>query len=497
MSQHDYVIDNANGAAVRIDFNNALGAIQSNNSGGTSPTATTPFQWWFDTTANDLKMRNSGDTAWVSVFDLTGSTITPFRGTTLLGDASEQTVGTATLIQLPNVEDIQNQQGVYLAAGGLVNVFTLALVPAIAGYVEGQLFGFKANLAITAAPTLDVNSKGAGAITWPNGDVLITGDILIDQHVTVRRTASAFVMLGSRTVATQSEAETGVQTTRIMSAERVLQAIIANPQAPAAASVDRAALKTATGDMAVTGAGSDQVLFTGPGGEYGFWPTVKLNDTTSNKYMVVPLSSVKAGGAPITDYVIGSAFLQRFLLGVDIITKTLTARQRFVQASPPYDMGDGDVFSFIFAIIDNASGLIESIYHAPDPPWANNGPTNIHPDRIDLKTGKQYKTVKSINPDLLQLMNPDFITEQEIEITNDFKNSDMILIPHPFQGNDLTGKTIIMFDPMSAIVERLEDLKNSGGDVNEIIFGNYLNISNEELNRARPPGVMSVSIAMK
>ncbi|KKN06493.1 hypothetical protein LCGC14_1076850, partial [marine sediment metagenome] len=249
MSQHDYVIDNANGAAVRLDLNNAFAAIQSNNSGATSPTATTAFQLWFDTTANDLKIRNSGDTSWVSIFDLTGSTITPFRGTTLLGDAAEQNVGTVLSTNLPNVEDIQNQQGIYLAAAGSVNVFTLALVPAIAGYVEGQLFAFKANLAITAAPTLNVSSKGAGAITWPNGDLLVTGDILIDQHVTVRRTASAFVMLGSRTVATQSEAETGVQTTRIMSAERVLQAIIANPQAPGAASVDRAALKTATGDM--------------------------------------------------------------------------------------------------------------------------------------------------------------------------------------------------------------------------------------------------------
>lgn len=238
MSQHDYVIDNANGAAVRVDLNNLFGAIQSNNSGATSPTTTTPFQWWFDTTQNDLKMRNSGDTAWVAIFDLTGSTVTPFRGTALLGDAAEATVGTVNLTDLPNIEDIQNQQGIYLAAGGSVNAFTLTLIPAIAGYVEGQYFAFKANAAITGAPTLNVNSKGAGAITWPNGDVLVTGDILINQHVTVRRTASAFVMLGSRTIATTAQAEAGLQNTRIMSALRTKEAILALAVRPEIFTVD-------------------------------------------------------------------------------------------------------------------------------------------------------------------------------------------------------------------------------------------------------------------
>jgi len=39
-------------------------------------------------------------------------------------------------------------------------------------------------------------------------------------------------------------------------------------------------------------------------------------------------------------------------------------------------------------------------------------------------------------------MTDPLIQGQEIEITHAFKNSDMGLIPHPFQGNDLTGKTV-------------------------------------------------------
>ena len=40
MAQHDYVIDNASGAAVRADLNNVLTAIVSNNSGATAPSQT-------------------------------------------------------------------------------------------------------------------------------------------------------------------------------------------------------------------------------------------------------------------------------------------------------------------------------------------------------------------------------------------------------------------------------------------------------------------------
>jgi len=50
---------------------------------------------------------------------------------------------------------------------------------------------------------------------------------------------------------------------------------------------------------------------------------------------------------------------------------------------------------------------------------------------------------------------------------------------------------------MGAVVERLENLKNAGGDAAEFFYGNYLKIGTEEINRSRPPGVMSVSIAMK
>ena len=65
MAQHDYVIDNAGGAAVRSDINDALQAIITQNSGPTEPTVTRPYMLWNDTTDGALKIRNATDTAWV------------------------------------------------------------------------------------------------------------------------------------------------------------------------------------------------------------------------------------------------------------------------------------------------------------------------------------------------------------------------------------------------------------------------------------------------
>ena len=73
MATHDYVISNASGASVRADLNNALAAIVSNNSNATSPATTYAYQWWADTTTGQLKLRNSSNSAWITIFELDGT----------------------------------------------------------------------------------------------------------------------------------------------------------------------------------------------------------------------------------------------------------------------------------------------------------------------------------------------------------------------------------------------------------------------------------------
>ena len=67
MAQHDYVIDNGSGAAVRADLNSALSAIASTNSGATAPSTTFAHMLWMDTANNLLKKRNAANTGWIVV----------------------------------------------------------------------------------------------------------------------------------------------------------------------------------------------------------------------------------------------------------------------------------------------------------------------------------------------------------------------------------------------------------------------------------------------
>ena len=70
MSQHDFVIDDADGATVRADINAALQALASCSLGTSAPGTTYPGLLWADTTNSLLKMRNSANSAWITLGEL-------------------------------------------------------------------------------------------------------------------------------------------------------------------------------------------------------------------------------------------------------------------------------------------------------------------------------------------------------------------------------------------------------------------------------------------
>lgn len=93
MAQHDYVIANASGAAVRADLNNALSAIVSNNSGASAPATTYAYMPWADTTTGLLKLRNAANTDWVTVGTLATANLGLLVAPAAAGTA-DQVVGT-------------------------------------------------------------------------------------------------------------------------------------------------------------------------------------------------------------------------------------------------------------------------------------------------------------------------------------------------------------------------------------------------------------------
>jgi hypothetical protein len=92
----DRTVDNGTGAAVRSDINARLSALFTNHS-GTTDTAMVEkyaYQFWADTTANQLKIRNSGNNAWIPLRGLTdgaveASTTLPFK----IGGTTRMSIG--------------------------------------------------------------------------------------------------------------------------------------------------------------------------------------------------------------------------------------------------------------------------------------------------------------------------------------------------------------------------------------------------------------------
>ena len=73
MATHDYIISNGTGSVIRADINNALSAIVTNNSSNSEPATKYAYMWWADTSAGLLKIRNSANDDWITLFQLDGT----------------------------------------------------------------------------------------------------------------------------------------------------------------------------------------------------------------------------------------------------------------------------------------------------------------------------------------------------------------------------------------------------------------------------------------
>lgn len=262
----------------------------------------------------------------------------------------------------------------------------------------------------------------------------------------------------------------------------------------AASIVSQGKLKTATSE--VTHASSTLTTYVFTGGQYGFYPQIKMSGTTVANYdaHILDLNS----GAGFTTYA------SKITLAAG--SGTIYAQQRYVQASPPYDLGDGEVPLFIFALIDDITGSVIGVSLAADPPWANNGPTDIRTTH-HAKDGTPMQRRRIRPPAPIEQMTPvqadAWLAQvkvnpfEEVVVDQALKQADMPLIPHPFQGNDLTGKRIVLIDPVSIMCEKLALMYKAGEDVNGLLHKGHIVIDNGEVARATPPGVLAHPVKWK
>lgn len=305
------------------------------------------------------------------------------------------------------------------------------------------------------------------------------------------------------------------------------QAQIAN------ASVGIGELKYSSGDVSLTAVGSTRLVL--PGGALGFYPQTMVSRASGadnvNYMFSVNASSYTAGisdplvgvsnasGGGVADWDAYTTYIGMWLVSRNYGDTYMYARQYYVTASPPYDLGDGEVPLFLFAEVA-PSGDIRAVYASDTPPWAYNGPTSIVPDRRDPRTGIGYKRIH-VPPAMLDLADdpvafaaaaradirdrarpdrraaPFEIERTRVEVPIDaaWKNADMDLIPHPFRSG-FSDSTIVLLDPMSPTVQRLADLGQQGENLTELLI-DWVTIGNTALPRRAPPGVMPVGCALR
>ncbi len=270
-----------------------------------------------------------------------------------------------------------------------------------------------------------------------------------------------------------------------------------------AASISQAKLKTTTGDVLTNNSSFTHFIL--PGGSYGFYPALFDNSGSVRNHQA---QIINASSGPALNFASspGSPYISLLASA----GTTITARQRYVQASPPYDLGDGEILLFVFLAVDALNNII-AMYIAPEAPWHYNGPTDIRATRRDEQTGHTFHIVKDLSrlPESFRAARASKKIARirafqealaaapmlEEELTQQVKNADMNLIRHPFVSLP-AGSRIIMLDPVSSLMEQFtpELLASNGDSLGELLTQGYVQFGNAPLVRATPSGVQAFSL---
>lgn len=196
-------------------------------------------------------------------------------------------------------------------------------------------------------------------------------------------------------------------------------------------------------------------------------------------------------------------------------TRTYYIRARYINSSPPYDLGDGEIPLFVFVEVEDAPGPINilGVDVAEAPPWVYNGPTSVLYNRI-APDGRKYQNVRQIiaehgsiagarsaglsRRDAARRLREDPLVEREI--TQAIKNADMPLIPTPFRGRwampgsgaVIPATKTLLLDPVSPLMEELlavHKISEPGEMVSDLLKAGDLIITPGALPRFGPPGV--------
>lgn len=145
MAQHDYNLINQSGANFRTDLNNALTAIVSNNSGASEPATMFAYELWVDTSNSVMKIRNSGNSAWITLpFSIGTSNSVDINAGTVNGITSLSFSSGSTVASILDEDNLSSDSAT-----------ALATQQSIKAYVDSQV----------TAQDLDFQADSGGALS--------------------------------------------------------------------------------------------------------------------------------------------------------------------------------------------------------------------------------------------------------------------------------------------------------------------------------------------
>lgn len=276
-------------------------------------------------------------------------------------------------------------------------------------------------------------------------------------------------------------------------------AIIANE-------VGQSQLKTAIGDVSHTGLPGTSLTLVLPGGEYGFYPQTRLVSTDVVTACFADLGRISISGGGDTGY--ATRIRLQIESGVGTTGGTMHAQQRYVTASPPCNLGDGDVDNFTFIrmndSIEHPEGIVDgivSIWSATVPPWYYNGPTDLKPVLTFFDDeGIEHKYAKEIISQPIPPWEGGNVEDWKKgpvytlrEIDHDLKNADMEIFPHPFLDLE-EGDYVVLLEPTSQIMSDLAAMQERGeASITELLHKGHL-VLGDEVECCKPPGVIVKSV---
>lgn len=308
MSQNDFSIDNQSGALFRADLNNALQALVSLSSGASAPTTTYAFQLWYDTTNSLLKIRNSANSAWVTLGPWADSTkVESYVGGTKVFDI-DSTKATFTLTGAVKVANGTTAQRPTPTAGMLRFNSTTTQFEGYDGTAWGSIGGagnakldvFSGNGSTTAFTlTADPGSKNntivtIGGVVQQKSTYSITTTTLTFTTAPPSGTSNIEVMYNvALSVGTPAA---GTVNVAAMTADALNDAV-------ASKSANYTATATAANTDRVIKADASSAAFTittwGHSGNTGRTLTVKKTDSTLNAVTISPASGTIDGKSSI------------------------------------------------------------------------------------------------------------------------------------------------------------------------------------------------------